>query len=158
MENWVAVCKVGALEAPGSVTPHPRGASSCRPRPQRRVGVSTNRFRLLRHDAAVHDAELSRSEAQLRATARQQEAVAHLGQQALAGAPPDELIAGAVAIVARVLEVPFASVLELRPESRTLLLRAGVGWRDGAVGRTVLPTDADSHAGYVLRSTGPVVV
>src|SRR5439155_1549269 len=52
----------------------------------------------------------------------------------------------------------FASVLELRPESRTLLLRAGVGWRDGAVGRTVLPTDADSHAGYVLRSTGPVVV
>src|SRR2546428_611554 len=61
-------------------------------------------------------------------------------------------------MAARVLEVPFASVLELRPESRTLLLRAGVGWRDGAVGRTVLPTDADSHAGYVLRSTGPVVV
>src|SRR5438093_5883363 len=120
MENWVAVCKVGALEAPGSVTPHPRGASSCRPRPQRRVGVSTNRFRLLRHDAAVHDAELSRSEAQLRATARQQEAVAHLGQQALAGAPVDELIGAAVALASRALEVEFASVLELRPESRTL--------------------------------------
>jgi len=120
--------------------------------------VGTSRFRLLRQDDAVRDAELSRTEAQLRATARQQEAVAHIGQRALAGAPPDELIAGAVAIVARVLEVPFASVLELRPESRTLLLRAGVGWRDGAVGRTVLPTDADSHAGFVLRSTGPVVV
>ena len=120
--------------------------------------MGTSRFRLLRQDDAVRDAELSRSEAQLRATARQQEAVAHIGQRALAGAPPDELIAGAVAIVARVLEVPFASVLELRPESRTLLLRAGVGWRDGAVGRTVLPTDADSHAGFVLRSTGPVVV
>src|SRR5439155_654836 len=26
------------------------------------------------------------------------------------------------------------------------------------VGRAVLPTDADSHAGFVLRSTGPVVV
>ncbi len=120
--------------------------------------MGTSRFRLLRQDDAVRDAELSRTEAQLRATARQQEAVAHIGQRALAGAPPDELIAGAVAIVARVLEVPFASVLELRPESRTLLLRAGVGWRDGAVGRTVLPTDADSHAGFVLRSTGPVVV
>jgi len=120
--------------------------------------VGTSRFRLLRQDDAVRDAELSRTEAQLRATARQQEAVAHIGQRALAGAPPDELIAGAVAIVARVLEVPFASVLELRPESRTLLLRAGVGWRDGAVGRTVVPTDADSHAGFVLRSTGPVVV
>ena len=120
--------------------------------------MGTSRFRLLRQDDAVRDAELSRTEAQLRATARQQEAVAHIGQRALAGAAPDELIAGAVAIVARVLEVPFASVLELRPESRTLLLRAGVGWRDGAVGRTVLPTDADSHAGFVLRSTGPVVV
>src|SRR5437870_2792564 len=157
MENWVAVCKVGAL-APGSVTPHPRRASSCRPRPQRRVGVSTNRFRLLRHDAAVHDAELSRSEAQLRATARQQEAVAHLGQQALAGAPVDELIGAAVALASRALEVEFASVLELRPESRTLVLRAGIGWRPGSVGRTVLSADPDSHAGYVLRSTGQVVV
>ena len=120
--------------------------------------MGTSRFRLLRQDDAVRDAELSRTEAQLRATARQQEAVAHVGQRALAGAPPDELIAGAVAVVARVLEVPLASVLELRPESRTLLLRAGVGWRDGAVGRAVFPADADSHSGYVLRSTGPVVV
>src|SRR5207248_2817100 len=38
------------------------------------------------------------------------------------------------------------------------LLRAGVGWRADAVGRTILPADADSHAGYVLRSTGQVVV
>src|SRR5436853_138902 len=148
MENRVAGCKVVARIS-CSITTKPSRTS---------LDVGTSRFRLLRQDDAVRDAELSRTEAQLRATARQQEAVAHVGQRALAGAPPDELIAGAVAIVARVLEVPFASVLELRPESRTLLLRAGVGWRDGAVGRTVLPTDADSHAGFVLRSTGPVVV
>src|SRR6184192_2816598 len=148
MEKPVAGCKVRARSS-GSITPDHTRAS---------LDVSTSRFKLLRQDDAVRDEQLSRTEAQLRATARQQEAVAHVGQRALAGAPPDELIAGAVAIVARVLEVPFASVLELRPESRTLLLRAGVGWRDGAVGRTVLPTDADSHAGFVLRSTGPVVV
>src|SRR6266550_3106792 len=148
MENRVAPCKVGARVS-CSITPHPSRGS---------LGVGTSRFRLLRQDDAVRDAELSRTEAQLRATARQQEAVAHIGQRALAGAPPDELIAGVVTIVARVLEVPFASVLELRAESRTLLLRAGVGWRDGVVGRTVLPADPDSHAGYVLRSTGTVVV
>jgi PAS domain S-box-containing protein len=148
MENRVATCKVVARIS-CSDTPHHSGAS---------LDVGTSRFRLLRQDDGVRDAELSRTEAQLRATARQQEAVAHVGQRALAGAPPDELIAGAVAIAARVLEVPFASVLELRPESRTLLLRGGVGWRDGVAGRTVLPADADSHAGYVLRSTGPVVV
>src|SRR5258706_2213760 len=148
MENRVAGCKVVARIS-CSITPDDSRAS---------LDVGTGRFRLLRRDDAVRDAELSRTEAQLRATARQQEAVAHVGQRALAGAPPDELIAGAVAVVARVLEVPLASVLELRPESRTLLLRAGVGWRDGAVGRAVFPADADSHSGYVLRSTGPVVV
>ena len=119
--------------------------------------VSTNRFKLLRLDAAGRE-ETTRPEEQLRVTARQQEAVAHLGQQALAGAPAGELIDAAVALAARVLEVELASVLELRPESRTLRLRAGVGWQAGAVGRTVLPADPDSHAGYVLRAPGPVVV
>jgi PAS domain S-box-containing protein len=113
---------------------------------------------VLRQDDAVRDEQLSRTEAQLRATARQQEAVAHLGQQALAGAPLAELLAGAAALAARVLDVPFVSLLELRAESRTLVLRAGVGWREGTVGRAVLSAEADTHAGYVLRSTGQVVV
>src|SRR2546425_574798 len=119
--------------------------------------VSTNRFRLLRPDDD-RDARTSRTEEQLRATARQQEAVAHLGQQALAGVPVEDLEQAAVALVARILDVEFASVLEFRPESRTLLLRAGVGWGEGSVGRAVVPADADSHAGYVLRSSGAVVV
>src|SRR5881275_736252 len=121
------------------------------------AGLRTNRFRLLRQDDTARDARLTLSEERLRA-ARQQEAVAHLGQQALAGAPVAELSDAAVALAARALELEFASLLELRPENRTLLLRAGLGWRAGAVGRTILPADADSHAGYVLRSTGQVVV
>ncbi len=120
--------------------------------------MSAKGFRLLRSDDPARDAHLSRTEEQLRATARQQEAVAHLGQQALAGAPAPELAQAAVALAARVLEVEFGSVLEFRPESRTLALRAGVGWKEGSVGRTVVPADADSHAGYVLRSSGAVVV
>src|SRR5256884_4587758 len=121
------------------------------------AGLRTNRFRLLRQDDSVRDARLPLSEGRLRA-ARQQGAVAHLGQQALAGAPVAELSDAAVALAARALELEFASLLELRPESRTLLLRAGLGWRAGAVGRTILPADADSHEGYVLRSNGQVVV
>src|SRR2546429_9364723 len=121
------------------------------------AGLRTNRFSLLREDGSARDARLTLSEERLRA-ARQQEAVAPLGQQALAGAPVAELIDAAVALATRALEVEFASLLELRPESRTLLLRAGLGWRAGVVGRTILPADADSHAGYVLRSTGQVVV
>src|SRR2546426_3199972 len=120
--------------------------------------MSTPRFRLLRPEDDPRDAQLSRTEATLRATARQQEAVAHLGQQALAGAPVADLMDAAVALATRTLDADFGSVLELRPESRTLLLRAGLGWRDGSVGRTILPADPDTHAGYALRSPGPVVV
>src|SRR2546423_5295801 len=118
--------------------------------------MNAPRFRLLRPDGEARDARLSRTEATLQATARQQEAVAHLGQQALAGAPVRDLMDAAVGFAARVLEVEFASVLEFRPESRTLVLRAGVGWGDTS--RVIIPADADSHAGYTLRAAGPVVV
>ena len=120
--------------------------------------MSPKGIRILRPDDDDRIVELPRTEETLRATARQQEAVAHLGQQALAGAPVSELIDAAVALVARVLEVDFSCVLELRAPSRTLVLRAGVGWREGSVGRTVVPAAPDTHAGYVLRSPGAVVV
>src|SRR3989449_754338 len=120
--------------------------------------VSPKGIKILRPDDDDRLVELTRTEETLRATAHQQEAVAHLGQQALAGAPVSELIDAAVALVARVLEVDFSCVLELRAPSRTLVLRAGVGWREGSVGRTVLPATPDTHAGYVLRSPGAVVV
>src|SRR5438445_12020252 len=94
--------------------------------------MNAPRFRLLRPDGEARDARLSRTEATLQATARQQETVAHLGQQALAGAPVRDLMDAAVGLAARVLEVAFGSVLEFRPESRTLVLRAGVGWGDGS--------------------------
>ena len=118
--------------------------------------MNAPRFRLLRPDGEARDARLSRTEATLQATARQQEAVAHLGQQALAGAPVRDLMDAAVGFAARVLEVEFASVLEFRPESRTLVLRAGVGWGDTS--RVIIPADADSHAGYTLRAAGHVLV
>jgi len=120
--------------------------------------VTGSRFRLLRPQPDAPDDAASRSERQLRATARQQEAVAHLGQQALAALPVPELEQAAVTLAARVLDVEFATLLEFRAESRTLVLRAGVGWPSGSVGLTVLPADADSYGGYVLRSAGAVVV
>src|SRR5439155_1512374 len=79
-----------------------RGMQGCGP------AMNAPRFRLLRPDGEARDARLSRTEATLQATARQQEAVAHLGQQALAGAPVRDLMDAAVGFAARVLEVEFA--------------------------------------------------
>jgi PAS domain S-box-containing protein len=119
--------------------------------------LGQGRIRLVR---AAEDAasEPLRAEEALRATARQQEAVAHLSQQALAGVPVAALMGEAVAIVGRTLDVEYVGLFEFRPESRSLLLRAGVGWGEGCVGRTVLPADGDQHGGYALRSATPVVV
>src|SRR3989440_364349 len=118
--------------------------------------MNAPRSRLWRPDGEARDARLSRTEATLQSTARQEEAVAHGGQQALAGAPVGDLMDAAVGFAAGVLEVEFARVLEFRPESRTLVLRGGVGWGDTS--RVIIPADADSHAGYTLRAAGPVVV
>ena len=101
--------------------------------------------------------ESSRAEQQLRAAARQQEAVAHLGQQALAGAARGDLFHTAAQLLARGLDVEFSDLLELKPEHRNLLLRAGEGWGDG-VGRTLVAADAGTLPGYVLSAAGPVVI
>src|SRR5215207_7783338 len=44
------------------------------------------------------------------------------------------------------------------PDGTKLLLRAGVGWKEGYVGRATVGTNLESQAGYALISGGPVVV
>src|SRR6059058_4623033 len=101
--------------------------------------MNAPRFRLLRPDGEARDARLSRTEATLQATARQQEAVAHLGQQALAGAPVRALMDAAVGLAARVLGVESGGVREFRRESRPLVRRGGGGWGEGR--RVITPAD-----------------
>jgi PAS domain S-box-containing protein len=54
--------------------------------------------------------------------------------------------------------VEFCKVLELRPDGQTLLLKAGVGWRDELVGQAIVPMGMGSQAGYTLTSKKPVIV
>jgi PAS domain S-box-containing protein len=89
---------------------------------------------------------------------RQQAVVAGLGQMALEGAGPDELMQEAVARLAETLGVEYANVLELEPDGTALLLRAGVGWKAGLVGSAVVSAGKDSQAGATLASKAPVVV
>jgi PAS domain S-box-containing protein len=97
-----------------------------------------------------------RAEEGLARHARQQATVALLGQRALAGVERDALMEEAVALLAGNLEAEFAQVLELRPD-RAFLLKAGLGWRDGLVGRAAVEADAGSLAGYTLLSRAPVL-
>jgi PAS domain S-box-containing protein len=104
------------------------------------------------------NAERRRVEAELNTRARQQAAVAALGQQALAGHQLDQLMNQAVALVAQILEVHYCKVLKLLPDGNTLLLRAGVGWKEGLVGQATVSIGLDCQAGYTLLSREPVIV
>ncbi|MBI2925516.1 MAG: MEDS domain-containing protein [Verrucomicrobia bacterium] len=97
----------------------------------------------------IRDREHAEEELAIRA--RQQSAVAELGLQALGSTGLDELMHTATACVAQTLGVECCKVLEL-------LLRAGVGWKEGLVGRATVSTGLDSQAGYTLASAHPVIV
>jgi len=98
-----------------------------------------------------------RAERTLRIRAAQQTAVATLGQSALAGASIAGLMDEAVSIVARALDVELVKILELEPDGRHLVVRSGVGWRDGVVGHRHVETGEATQAGYTLARQRPVV-
>jgi two-component system, OmpR family, sensor histidine kinase VicK len=98
------------------------------------------------------------SPAALRARERQQAAVARLGQRALAGASLPDLLDEGAASAARELSADFSKVLELLPGGDYLLMRAGVGWKQGLVGSALVEAGRGSQAGYTLLSEKPVVL
>ena len=98
-----------------------------------------------------------RAKEALEARARQQAAVVELGHYALAGGDLDEFMDETVKRLATTLEVEYSKILELLPDGKALLLRAGVGWQNGLVGRGTVEAGQDSQAGYTLQSKQPVV-
>ncbi len=88
--------------------------------------------------------------------ARQQSAVVELSRRALEGGDLTSVLDDAVSLATKVLDVEFCKVLELTENA--LSLRAGVGWREGSVGKTSLPIGLGSHGGFTLLSSSPVVV
>ncbi|MAS34369.1 MAG: hypothetical protein CL610_10200 [Anaerolineaceae bacterium] len=89
---------------------------------------------------------------------RQQSIIAEIGQQALISRDLTALMDSAAGLVARTLDVEFVKILELQEDDSHLLLRAGIGWKDGYVGHATEGTDLDSPAGYTLKIQEPMIV
>jgi PAS domain S-box-containing protein len=87
----------------------------------------------------------------------QQALVAALGLRALAGEEVNSVMDEAVAMVARGLDLTRVAIAELLPDGRELRLRAGVGWREGAIGMARGPAGRDSLVGYTVMVGEPVV-
>ncbi|MBD1829694.1 EAL domain-containing protein [Microcoleus vaginatus GB1-A2] len=100
-----------------------------------------------RKRAAAKEQELLTS---IHLRARQQAAVAYLGQQALAETDLSALMDKAAVLIAQTLDVDYCQLLELLPSGHAFLLRAGVGWQPGLVGSATVTASARSQAGYTL--------
>ena len=97
------------------------------------------------------------TERALEARARQQAAVASLGRRALIVTDIATLFSDAVALVSETLELPYVSVSERRTDG-SLLLRAGRGWLESEVGKTIVPATEDSQAGYAIAHNEATIV
>jgi PAS domain S-box-containing protein len=116
------------------------------------------------HNAQLYEqvkkqaADLAKANRELQARTLQQSVVSALGSLALARSDVSSLLDEAVVLIAQTLRVEYAKVLELLPDGNALLLRAGVGWKDGLVGRAVVSAGTGSQAGYTLRTRASVIV
>ena len=88
---------------------------------------------------------------------RQQEILAELGVLALQGAPFDELLNQTARLTAEGLEAEFCKVMEYLPGQNELLVRAGVGWDAGVIGKARVGADLASPAGFALKTGKPVI-
>ena len=102
--------------------------------------------------------ERERIENELRARARQQSTVALLSQRARGCIDLNGFFKDVTVQVAGTLNADYCKILELLPDGKRLLLREGVGWREGYVGRAVVSRGLESQAGYTLQSSEPVIV
>jgi two-component sensor histidine kinase len=101
---------------------------------------------------------LATLEDELRSRAKQQEALAQLGERALAEPDLERLLNDAVSTVALTLAVDFVKILELLPGGGELVLRAGFGWRTDLIGKILTTTGPNTFAQFTLNSPAPVTV
>jgi PAS domain S-box-containing protein len=123
------------------------------------VRVEERTAQLARSNEAlqIQITEREDAEAEIRVRARQQEAVAELGRQALTDIDIDNLLHGATQLVTATLDVELSSVLELMPCGDTLCIRASTGWNTN-MSSHLIPATNDSQSGFTLRSKSPTIV
>ncbi|MBN1991245.1 MAG: GAF domain-containing protein [Anaerolineae bacterium] len=122
------------------------------------TGGRTTQLRFSNEQLRLELDERAQMEAELRVRARQQAAVAELGQRALVGTPLPALMDEAVLLAAQTLAVEHVKIQELLPDKNILLVRAGVGWKKSFPDETTMMVNINSQAGYTLLSGGPVIV
>jgi len=104
-----------------------------------------------------HKGSTAFDEHALQSRIRQQEILADLGVMALKGLPFEDLLSETVRLSVEGLSADFGKVLEHLPSEDRLVMRAGIGWQDGLVGKAGVGADLASPGGFALRTGKPVI-
>lgn len=88
----------------------------------------------------------------------EQKAIVDLGLLALEPTSLADLINYTVILVARMLSTDYCKVLELLPDGKSFLIRAGVGWKDGVVGGKTLPIEDGTYVSYIWSGPEPIII
>ncbi|MBL3557688.1 MULTISPECIES: EAL domain-containing protein [Marinobacter] len=102
--------------------------------------------------------ERKHAELALHDRAQQQLLVAALGRFALSAASLDDVYAEAASTITKGLNVEFSNVLLLNGLQNPLVLKAGIGWGPGWVGRQVDDPMEQTQTHRVLASREPVII
>lgn len=90
--------------------------------------------------------------------ARRQAALVAFGRRVVTSADVRALLDEGMALVAEHLAAELGAVFEFEGSRDELRMTAGLGWRQGCVGRLTLAARGDGLNAHVLRALGPVVV
>jgi two-component sensor histidine kinase len=82
----------------------------------------------------------------------QQRVLAEFGEAALRAEDLGALLHEACHLVGRALKTDLAKVVELLPDGRSMIVRAGVGWKPGVVGEVVVSAEGGSPESLTLRN------
>lgn len=120
------------------------------------VSQSGNEILILESTRDITEAK--QNEERLERRLREQAVVAQFCIDALQAANVQTICHDATDVLARELGVDFSSLFELSTDGKTLLLRSGVGWKPGIVGKVQIPTGEETVIGRALELNQPIIV
>lgn len=96
-------------------------------------------------------------EERLRIKEKQNDVLHKIGKIALEYDSLQTFLDESMKMIANILKLEYCKILELLPNGN-FLLKAGIGWKTGLVGKAVVEGDMESLVGYTLHSSKPVIV
>ncbi len=88
---------------------------------------------------------------------KQEIGLVRFGELALKSDNLDEILTEACRLAREVLATDLAKVVELQEDQKTLIVRAGVGWKPNIVGVATIMADEYTSEGHCLRTGEPMI-